>query len=95
MDGVLQWIIPDFGHLIKNFSLPAYHFSLLVSISGAPSFFFASDLKPWLSRRHLSRSDIPRPTYHISHHFTLVLLRSPFFPTLLSALARLLADTED
>ena len=40
---------------------------------------FASALKPWLSRRHLSRSDIPRPTYHISHHSSSLLLRSPFF----------------
>ena len=43
---------------------------------------FASALKPWLSRRHLSRSDIPRPTYHISHHSSSLLLRSSFFPTL-------------
>ena len=40
---------------------------------------FASALKPWLSRRHLRRSDIPRPTYHISHHSSSLLLRSPFF----------------
>ena len=67
--------------MIKNFSLPAYHSSLLVSISGAPSFFFSSALKPWLSRRHLSRSDIPRPI-HLSYLTSLPLAASssPLLP---------------